>query len=167
MKIIQIGHRKRQGKDTFAQMLADYIPNTHIMPFASIMKHIVYEAMDVTFDQGEELKNNNALVRGVLQRFGSGAMKHYFGKDIWKRLLLENVPNWCEYLIIPDFRFPEEYIEGSLTIKVHRDENYDDAHESETALRDFKFDRVILNDGTIQDLEDIAYALAKEILNAE
>lgn len=153
MKIIMLGHRKRQGKDTFAEMLNQRLPNSKVVAFARPMKEIFYNAMGYDFDEGETLKNESTLFREKLQRFGSGPMKEYFGADVWQQVLLNNLPE-CDYLIITDFRFPEEYIEGALTVKVHRDDNFKDNHISETALADFEFDVTILNTSTLEALND-------------
>ena len=159
MKIILLGHRKRQGKDTFATMLADKLPNSVITSFARPMKNIAYGAVGLTFEEGEEKKNTDQEFRKYLQNIGSGAIKDYFGKSVWRDVLLDNLPE-CDYLIVVDFRFPEEYIEGAITIKIHRDDDYEDTHISETALKDFVFDFTVMNKKELNDLDKKANVMA-------
>lgn len=163
MKIIQLGHRKRQGKDTVATMLQERLPNAEVMAFARPMKDIFYGAMGLTFEEGEEKKNTDHEFRQCLQRFGSGDIKTYFSPSVWRDVLMANTPE-CDYLIIPDFRFYEEYIPQSLTIRVHRDEDYSDQHSSETALEDFPFDILLINDGSMEQLSDRVDTIIREMM---
>ena len=83
------------------------------------------------------------------------------------QMIHRSFPNW----IITDVRFPNEAKaikdKGGILIRINRPQYLDnglvirkDEHLSETALDDYdKFDHVIENDGTVQDLIDKVMAL--------
>jgi len=97
--IILIGHKKRQGKDTFANMLAD-LTGGKIIRFADPMKQIIADTFSITLEELEKLKNDEQFLmhvchhqtyRDILQRFGSEAMKKQFGSDVWADLAVDSV----------------------------------------------------------------------------
>lgn len=165
-KFILIGHKKRHGKDTLAAQLKDYIPNSRIIAFAYPMKDIISEMKGMTIAEYNMLKNTSDSYRREIQIFGNSKMKEYFGKDVWKDLLVRRAEE-CEeeYIIVPDFRFPNELLKGAITINVIRPglEN-NDTHESETAMDGFEYDITIVNDGTIDDLDEKADLLGEHII---
>jgi len=80
-----------------------------------------------------------------------GPMPTYQNPDIGTQDV--DYPNW----IITDTRFPNELQavkdRGGICIRVDRQSvETGDTHESETAWRNWKFDYVVNNDGTIEDL---------------
>lgn len=182
-KIILINGKKRAGKDTLAKFLSYYLPDCEITHFAKPMKEIVAEMLNMPIDDLEVLKNveepigvydkdrNEFIaytdIRKILQVFGSGKMKEYFGKDVWAKLLYSTLPD-KEFIIVPDFRFPEEYRpcddDNIITIRIKAPWTKDDNHISENALADFKFDYDIINAGSLDDLNDKAKWLAKVIM---
>ena len=179
-KFILIGHKKRHGKDTFAKFLSEELKNSEIVSFATPLKMIVADALGVTYDEQEYSKNNGRIkaflkfrrlvflttdFRTLLQRFGSGKMKYHFGKAVWRDALLRSVENSdARYIIVPDFRFPEEIIEEASTIKVFRPGMPStDNHISETALDDYIFCHNIANDKDISYLKKQAKDFAEYI----
>ncbi len=157
MKIILIGHKKRQGKDTVAQMMAQRHGNAKILRFADPLKYIAADMLGVSVQTLEQMKNESEIFRKVLQRLGNGAMKDIYGKDVWKELLLKKAKDLenkgIGLLIVPDFRFPNEYIEGALTVKVVGLTRADDDDISETALDGWNFDYIIRNGASLADLQ--------------
>ena len=171
-KYILIGHKKRHGKDTVAEMLHKHLPNSRILSFAHPMKAIMAEAKGMSIPEYEEVKNTYPKMRLELQKFGSGLMKEYFGQNVWRDLLVK-VAEECEeeYIIVSDFRFPNEVIENCMTIKVVRDDIQgsgceSEGHISETALDDFEFDEVVKNNSTLEHLEIRVQELANNILGS-
>ena len=169
MRIILIGYKARQGKDTFASMLwheFDRLGNrASIFHFASPMKEILSETMGVSRETLDAMKNENAHYRGMLQRFGSGKMKEYFGVTVWRDLAVSHMEELekmgVEYVIVPDFRFPAEFIDGALTIKVVRPGVcIGDGHISETAMDVYDFDMTVVNDLDLDYLEKEAERIA-------
>lgn len=119
-------------------------------------------------------------VREFLQKLGTEAMREGLHTNVWVNALFADYkifnepsmypnggggkePNW----IITDMRFPNEMeaveLREGVTIKVVRSGTSVGTHPSETALDDAKFDYVIINDGTIEDLiEKVREVLIKE-----
>lgn len=153
-KIILINGKKRAGKDYVAKILKEKLGNCEIFHYADALKQIISETFEISLEELESFKNENVEItfndkrttfRRILQCFATEAIKPVFGNNIWKRIVLEKIKETnAEYLIIPDFRFPEEYIEGSYTVKVLGGEQLD-SHISEHALNNFKFDYIIDN----------------------
>ena len=153
-KIILINGKKRAGKDYVAKILKEKLGNCEIFHYADSMKQIIADTFEISLEELENFKNENVEItfngkrttfRRILQCFATEACKKIFGKDIWKQIVLNKMENSsAEYIIIPDFRFPEEYIEDSLTVKVLGGDT-NDTHISESALNNFKFDYIIDN----------------------
>ena len=167
-KFILLGHRKRQGKDTFANMLKEHLGDAKILSFAYPMKKILSTMKGLSMDEFENLKNSDAQTRLEIQRFGQ-VMKEWFGEDVWKTLVEVKAFDCKEkYIIVSDFRFPNEYIDNATTIKIVRDmEPSGDDHISETALVDYTFDLNIYNTGSLEDLNKTAFYIAEELLDDE
>lgn len=95
---------------------------------------------------------NKTMEESFMEQFvtGSSAIRYTY-------------PNW----IITDMRFPNEIaaveLRGGITIRVNRDngtrEIDTNPHPSETALDDAKFDYVIENDGTLDELVEKVRAI--------
>lgn len=124
-------------------------------------KNILYT--QVTFP--EQLQKYT--VRGFLQRLGTEAIRDTMHPNAWVNALFADFKcgstdgdNWfCDNWIITDCRFPNEaqaiVDKGGIVIRVTRPgENLADAHPSETSLDNWKFDTVIENSGSIEDLRD-------------
>ena len=116
----------------------------------------------------------NMTARQFLQYFGSEVGRDMIHEHMWiipMAMLIKNVMNDPDPInmnnrgvVITDCRFPNEYsvtkslLEGTQavihTVRIDRPSlpERTDLHISETAMDDFRFDRVIVNDGTIEDL---------------
>ncbi len=170
-KVILIGHKKRQGKDTFAGYLQKHLEKFDVptvqTSFAWPMKKIVAEALDVDMETLDSMKNCNSYYRSMLQNFGSGHMKQYFGDTVWRDLAMKEIEALGEdgfkCVIISDFRFPCEYIDGATTINVNRDGGNGDSHISETALDGYEYDYTVDNSGSLSWLDDMALHFAHSI----
>lgn len=167
-KFILIGHRKRVGKDTFAHFVKEAIgDNAEIMSFATPLKEIVAEMLGISMERLDVLKNDpNSPVRSMLIAFGNGKIKEYFGKNVWSKLLVKKAAEVdADWIIVPDFRFPEEYIEGATTIRVDRDLIKCDGNEADVALSNYAFDALVHNNYGLDDLKDTAEFLVHDYLN--
>lgn len=114
-------------------------------------------------------------VRDLLQKLGTEAMRDGLHKNVWVNALMADykptqvqwsqgpiggyedgpLPNW----IITDTRFPNEAQaikdKGGVVIKVDRPGvGPVNGHPSEDALKDYNFDYVIHNGGSINDLDN-------------
>jgi len=156
-KVILIAGLARAGKDTVADMLADKIDKTYRLAYAEPMKAILADTLGLSLEDLELRKNSNLYAhRGYLQRFGQKC-KEYFGENCWGEIVerqVEHLPN-DGVAILSDFRMPIEYIDGAITIKVVNPKvKSTDKHISENALTNFNFDITIVNDSTLEQLED-------------
>ena len=158
MTYILIGHKRRQGKDSVAKIIKSLDDRVEIISFAEPLKLLVADMLGVTVETLNTMKNESDIFRKTLQNFGNGVMKDIFGKNVWKDLLIQRAEllakeRGCRYIVVPDFRFPNEYIPGAYTINVTGLTKSVDTHESETALDEWKYDYVIHNIGSMADLE--------------
>lgn len=174
MQIILVNGKKRSGKDYFAEQLANYLDEigktSEVMSFAEPIKDIIAETFDITLEQLDDYKNAKQSVgiihskmdghdyqkltdfRLILQKFGTEAMKAWFGEDVWVQLLMQRVQNLdVDYVIVPDFRFLTEVLDDAITVKIKNDDvdNSKDQHRSETELDEFQFDWIIDNTGYV------------------
>lgn len=187
MKLILVNGKKRSGKDYFAELLKFQLEKegkvAAVMSFADPLKDIIADTFEISAEDLDEFKNapesykidiptttpaiyTETDFRKVLQRFGTEAMKKWFGEDVWVELLINRAQNSeAEYIIVPDFRFFSEAIPGAVTIKIKNDDvdNSGDVHRSETELDTFEFQHVIDNTG-YRDISDDARFIAKVIL---
>ena len=173
MRVVLIGHKARQGKDTFAVMLKEamevYGNKTSIFNFAAPLKEILSEALGVSRETLDAMKNEHEHYRSILQRFGNGKMKDYFGENVWRDIAISHIESMrdvgVQCVIIPDFRFPAEYIDGAVTIKVVRPGvSIGDGHISETAMDLYDYDYTVVNDLDLDYLKLEAMKMAHKII---
>jgi len=164
-QFILIGHKKQQGKDTFAKMLKEELGDAEILSFADPLREILAEQKGMTVAEFKEIYNNDDAERDKVKTFGNGKMIEYFGEQVWRDVLLRRAEKLdCEYIIVPDFRFKREYIDNAITMKVMRDtDKGDDLHVSETGLDCWKFDWYVENNGELEDLRNDAKFIAKKV----
>jgi len=172
-KIILVNGLPRAGKDTFADYLVKY-HNYKKLSFATALKDIIAKSFNITLDELDKFKNDNVNLiyeetngfndnllnfRDLLRRFGTEAMKPYFGKSVWSDIVYSKIKDSKHNkFVISDFRFLSEYTELEDTevitvlIKDER-ELPKNGHSSDTELYNnlFKFDIVLENTGSIDD----------------
>ncbi|MFD7677501.1 hypothetical protein [Streptomyces sp. NPDC060187] len=100
-------------------------------------------------------------VRSLLQRTGTEAGRRVLGDDVWVEALYADHHD-AAGLVVTDVRFPNEAEavakRGGVMIRVERPgvgptkDKHGRAHISETALDDWPFDHVLVNDGLVADL---------------
>jgi len=159
--IILISGKARSGKDTVARILESKLSNTLITPLADYVKFVCQK-----YFGWNGIKDKNG--REILQKIGTDIIRKE-NPDFWTIIISElhfALRNEFDYFIVSDNRFPneieqEKIIFGNkvITLKIERP-NYKSIlteeqknHISEIALDDFEFDYIIINDGTIEDLE--------------
>jgi hypothetical protein len=146
---------------------------TNLGPEWNITKQ--YESDAPWIAEGGESYEEPMTVRDLLQILGTEAMRDGLHKNVWVNALMadykihpehfndiangretgDGYPNW----IITDTRFPNEAQaikdKGGMVIKVDRPGvGPVNGHPSEDALKDYNFDYVIHNDGSINDLDN-------------
>jgi hypothetical protein len=142
---------------------------TNLGPEWNITKQ--YESDAPWIAEGGESYEEPMTVRDLLQRLGTEAMREGLHTNVWVNALMADykpgsfypdvpaedhakLPNW----IITDTRFPNEAQaikdKGGMVIKVDRPGvGPVNGHPSEDALKDYNFDYVIHNNGSINDLD--------------
>lgn len=185
---ILIHGMKGSGKSTLAQMINARLSNSGIYVLADAVREKISKAFDISTDEleSEDTKNlpNEKLYgqtpREVMQLFGTEFGQEAFGKDIWCRILNDEIhQGQHEYIIIPDVRFEHEYnyFNDSLVIFLSRDGVYQDefnAHISEKGLMHHydsnnpKHIRLDLpEESTLEDLEEYIDAFLIDYIKQE
>jgi len=175
MILIGVSGRKRHGKDTFAARLVEHHGFTRVA-FADPMREMAL-TLDPIISEGwrlselveafgwEEAKANPE-VRRTLQRLGTEAGRGVLGESIWVDTAMRHARHLGGHIVFTDCRFPNEAqavrAAGGLVVRVSRPGFVDDGdtHSSESALDNYPFDHIVLNDGTIEDLHAIADRIA-------
>lgn len=181
--ILIISGKRGVGKDTIAEVLAEGLNFTHCS-LATAMKLFLFE--NGVFSR-QQLFGPSACREEIDPRWGKSARQalqslgtewgRTFHEDLWVNILLRDIEkNGDENVVISDIRFPNELAAfkaaGALAIRVVRPQvpwasSYDivlSQHASETALDgvpDREFDRVIINNGTLEELKAQARLLAR------
>ncbi len=109
----------------------------------------------------ERAKDDYAEVRELLQRCGTEAGRKVLGADVWVNAVFADWDGSTP-VVVTDVRFPNEaeaiVKRGGIVLRVERPgvgprtDDWGNVHPSETALDDWDFDRVIANDGSLDDL---------------
>lgn len=180
--LIALGHWARVGKDTIGDFLAEDHGFTR-MAFADALRDLAMRidpmiAMQVHHDIRlsdavrtvgyEDAKDTWPEVRRFLQNLGVGC-REAFDPEIWVRQVerrLRDLDPAVHDIVITDLRFPNEAKMVRLwrghTVKVTRPGfGGMDAHESERALNEWRFNAILENDGTLEDLRRKASELVE------
>ncbi len=182
--LIGLSGYARSGKDTVAETLAAH--GYKRMAFADPMREALYtlnpnvdvEGYRMTLQQAvngmgwEALKDLSNELRPLLQRFGTEVCRHLFGQDIWVETAMRQYryhTKWGESVVFADVRFPNEADAirkaGGQVWRIERPGvEPANSHSSEHALDLYNFDHVIVNDGTLADLEKKVEALCLKSL---
>ncbi len=173
LELICLGHQKGVGKDTLADMLEERDDFWKIA-FAEKLKDICIELYDLSAEQcfGSEKEvidpRYGMSPRTIFQRFGTEAVRNQVWDKTWTNYLFEikideliNVGG--EKFVISDMRFKNE-AEAAIRwavrnnaklkfVKIVRPEiESRDMHVSEQDLSDIKWDIVVVNDTTPNDM---------------
>jgi len=104
----------------------------------------------------EHAKTEFPEVRRTLQVLGTDVGRRIFGDNVWVALAFADLDETAR-VVFADVRFPNEArairARGGEVWRVERSGfGPINRHPSETALDDWRWDRVIRNDGTVDDL---------------
>lgn len=167
-KIIGLAGYAQSGKDTVASMLA---PRYGRRAFADALRDVLYaldpdcrhnvdyndiRGVSTWVDEyGWEWAKANTEVRALLQRLGTEAGRKILGEDIWVKTAMRDL---LSYTVFTDVRFPNEaqaiVDQGGVVWRVNRPgTGAVNGHPSETALDDWPYDLLIVNDGSLDDLQ--------------
>lgn len=179
MKVILISGKAQHGKDTLAGMLKNHLEDKSYRVLIAHYGDLVKYVCEKFFNWDG---NKDEAGRTLLQYVGTDVVRKQ-NENFWagfiKDILTMFSHEW-DYVLIPDTRFVNEVecfdgdIDSSL-VRIYRP-NYDSgltpqqlSHPSETALDDYEYDYFVINDGSLQDLENKVPEILKAIggLNAE
>ena len=172
--IIGLSGYAQSGKDTVAELLClNY--NYHRRAFADPMREALLRLNPVVGSQplaclvddyGWDVAKSNPEVRRLLQVFGTEIGREMFGENFWVDIALAGL-NSNHRVVVADVRFPNEaqaiIDKGGQVWRVQREGHKPvNLHQSETAMDNWRFDDLILNHGSLDDLADEVFMLAKQ-----
>lgn len=175
--IIGLSGYAQSGKDTVAELLClNY--GYERRSFAEPMRNAIYKLNPIVFnlnnrvadlvdEHGWDVAKANPEVRRLLQVFGTEVGRGMFGDSFWVNQALTGIlPE--EKIVFSDVRFPNEAhaikrLNGNLWRINRHNHSAVNGHPSEHAMDNFMFNHVVYNDGTIDDLSDEVFMLAKEL----
>lgn len=147
------------GKSTIAEIMKKLKPDIEIISFAQPIRDIMVGLFDVTYKDTIDLKETKMIningdyytIRHMMRKIGSVLRK--INPDIFVELADISSPD----IVIPDVRYQNEYeeirsLKGKI-ILVQRNVPIRNDDKSERDWRKFKYDYIIDNNGTIQELE--------------
>ncbi len=168
MFIVGINAKLRHGKDEAGRPLIEdgyqnFTPSTELRALALILNPVVHwedgavvRVEDVEAWPGyEEAKDQFPEYRRFLQELGR-ATRTVFGPDVLLDAMKRRALGGDGDFVCTSMRYRNEAdfcAEHGITIRVWRPGiPVESDHETETALDDYPFDYVVMNDGTIEDL---------------
>lgn len=143
-----------------------YDPNNmELVSFAFKLKEIASSLIGVKywdFENQTFKKEVDPLTgltnREILQKIGT-SFRELFGEDIWIKALFKHLEciGFDKNYIITDVRYKNEAKaikeKGGILIRVNRNTDSNDTHQSEVDLDDYdKFDFIIDNNGSVEEL---------------
>lgn len=182
MKIIGLSGKKCVGKDTVADIIINSTANSCKIGFADALYREVATMMlqADNFKINEEsiedkityIKNNKSHFRTLLQWWGTDYRRKFFGDNYWIEKCIDKIkllPSES-LVVVPDVRFINEFEAikklGGTVWRIYRPHspNETDNHSSETELSSYinYFDETIINNGTLQDLEQRVMLFLKQ-----
>ena len=165
MILILLNGKKRSGKDTAGNILANKLKNAKTFSLSSILKDMLCVFFDISREELEEKKDKeidlggvSISVRKAMQTLGTEWGRDTIEKSIWVKALVSKLKKEnLDYAIITDIRFENEVqnfrdnFEKTILIKIDRDTGIEDGHISEQG--DLDVDYTIENNGTLEELE--------------
>jgi hypothetical protein len=174
--LIGLSGYARSGKDTVAELLCLNYGYKRVS-FADPMRQALYvlspkldnivRLSEYVDDYGWDVAKQNQEVRRLLQVFGTEVGRKMFGLDFWIDIALKDLSGDTQ-VVISDVRFPNEAdaiakLGGSVWRINRKNHSAVNGHASEHAMDNYMFSHVIYNDGTLDDLSDEVFMLAKHL----
>ena len=174
--IIGLSGYAQSGKDTVAELLClNY--KYHRRAFADPMRDAIYalnpviegnnRVADLVDEYGWDIAKANPEVRRLLQVFGTEVGRKMFNINFWVDIALAGLNN-NHRVVLSDVRFPNEAEAiknlGGQVWRINRHNHTPvNGHKSEHAMDNYMFKHVLYNDGTLDELSDEVFMLAKEL----
>lgn len=173
-RIILISGQARSGKDTTAEFIQKALLEKGEERVLTIHNADLLKFMCKSFFGWDGTKDESG--RSLLQYVGTDIVRRQ-EPDFWVTFIIKVLklfPREWDYVLIPDVRFPNEISElkkegfDVCHIDVIRPtENglteQQRNHPSETALKNTRPDEVIVNDGSLESLKTVVYALVNRL----
>ena len=173
------------GKDTIVRILSEDFGFTRISfadpvremclavdPYCPLITEDTYSCSRLSFivrEFGWDEAKKNPIVREYLQRMGTEAVRNILGEHIWANLAMRKCAE-VRRAAISDLRFPNEESaiknNNGIIWRVERTgfvNSVGTSHASEAYSDKIKFDELIINDGTIENLRTKIHALVLNI----
>ena len=174
--VIVLSGKKKRGKDTFAEFLADEMfvrcREVASIALATPLKKAAMEMFRLTQDQVENQQAKEIVdercgmtPREILQKLGT-EVGRTFDQDIWVKAGIMRIKDTllsgqADLVVVPDCRFPNEierlrdaFADRCLAVRIERKlpPTPFDGHPSEISLDQYDhWDDVIDNNGTLDD----------------
>jgi len=183
---IGISGKIGSGKDTIALMIREAYKHLMIAPIALKVKEVVSLMTSTPMDVYNSREGKSYIPPGfdktigrMLQIVGEN-MRILICEDVWVNSLFDNPEIKERGTITPDVRYKNEVKKilsyNGLLIRVNgdpkriREENKDKRdlkHSSEVDLDDYKFENVIENNGTLEELKEKVMVIVNKYLEAQ
>lgn len=177
--IIGLTGYAQSGKDSVAKVLVEQYGFTRLA-FADKIRDMLYEVNPLVKD-GFHLQNvvdaygwDKAKllfpeVRGLLQRLGVSA-RTQVDENIWVVAVMGQMIDETDY-VITDVRFKNEakiieQSQGKLWRVNRSGVKAVNSHISESELDEYKVDKVLSNDGTLEELESLVHTRMDSLVHA-
>jgi dephospho-CoA kinase len=177
--IIGLSGYAQSGKDEIANILVKEYGYERIA-FADSIRDLLGK-LTLTLEDGmplemlvrthdwEYIKKNYPSTRKYLQELGFAA-REVLGEDIWVISVMRKINTPSRKYVITDVRFENEAIMikqlGGQIWRIRRnDVGPINDHISEIALDDYKFDQILKNEGSLEDLKQRVDERMKLVLN--
>ena len=162
MTIIGLSGYAQSGKDAVSMILTEY--GFRRRSFADPIRQALYtldpmidsfrSLREIVDQSGWDTAKSYPETRRLLQQLGTEVGREMLGQSTWLDIALRNLP---EKTCFTDVRFVDEADAiralGGEVWRVNRPGGLPvNGHVSETALDDYDFVKVILNDGSLEDL---------------
>jgi hypothetical protein len=174
--IIGLSGYAQSGKDSTAELLClkyGYKRLAFADPMRQALLTInpqldsITRVSDLVEDYGWDLAKRNPEIRRLLQVLGTDFGRKMLGDDVWINIALSGIKSE-DKIVVSDVRFPNEAEAikklGGTVWRINRHNHTAvNGHTSERAMDNYMFNYVIYNDGTLAELSDEVFALAKEL----
>ena len=175
MKVFIISGKARSGKSTLSELIKKYYENiglkTIVLAYARYIKMYAQDVSD--WDGSDETKP-----RELLQFLGTEIIRNKIGQQFFVKRIVDDIKiysNFMDVAVISDARFideieyPKKHFKDAITINIVKPNLVTDLtdkqqqHPSEISLNDYnKYDYVIVNDGTLEQLEEKVINILRE-----
>lgn len=163
--------RNQYIKNGMYERAEDFLPNIH--SFANNLKQctavctgIDYHSLENRSQKAEKISWLGLTHRELLQRFAE-AIRTQINEDFWGKSMLATYKN-SDTWIVSDLRYKNEANilkgRGAVLIRLHRVNDNESNHISETDLDDYtNFDYYLNNTGSLEDLFNSVKKITKQI----